>query len=252
MRTIVDFLVGHFVAIFMASMVVRFKLLQEWHVVVLALAAIALAVLWSSLRSFYDNSTFRMTINGKRVIGGLALLLLFTAPAFAARPCYVVRQQVVAHHQAYVAPVAINYFVGQPIRAEAIVEKALRNDPDYEAFKKFKLWRNTSDGRPAIESPPDTAQRTPDTSQVAADIPDNVIPILYKHCGGCHSGAAPKAGLLLDGSAYIDCKTLVKCIDEISTGSMPKAKPNQAKPELSDADEDAVIAALGRLVKESP
>ncbi len=192
----------------------------------------------------------------------LAALMLFTAPAFAAPRCYVQRQAIVAHHQAYVAPVAINYFVGQPIRAEAIVEKALRSDPDYEAFKRFKQWKQIENGRPAADRSGMTADNSTHNSDISggssnihpapsdSNIPDNVIPILYKHCGGCHSGAAPKAGLLLDGTAYIDCKTLVKCIDEISTGSMPKAKPNQAKPELSDADEDAVIAALSRLVQQ--
>jgi mono/diheme cytochrome c family protein len=208
---------------------------------------------WDGINYVYGSEHPRAKTNPRApywpaVAIALVLLMLFlTAPAFAGHPCYVQRQAFVAHHQAYVAPVAINYFVGQPIRAEAIVEKALRDDPDYEAFQRFKQWKQIENGRPAADA---TQGATLDAN--LPETPDSSVPILYQHCGGCHSGAAPKAGLLLDGSAYIDCKTLVKCIDEIEAGTMPKAKPNQAKPVLTAEQQDAVIAALSRLVKESP
>jgi hypothetical protein len=177
------------------------------------------------------------------LVATLVMTSLLAAPAFAGHPCYVQRQAFVTHHQAYVAPVAINYFVGQPIRAEAIVEKALRDDPDWELFQKFKQFKNTSNGRPAMEPVTDPAE------VAQPNLPDNAVPILYQHCGGCHSGAAPKGGLLLDGTAYIDCKTLVACIDELEAGTMPKAKAGQAKPVLTAEEQDAVIAALSRLVQ---
>src|SRR5690606_33414123 len=81
------------------------------------------------------------------ILGLLMLLaaMVWVAPAHAGGHCFaplrVVHGHAFHHGQShYVAP-QVNYFVGAPIRVEAIVQKALRDDPEYAEFKRFKQWQ---------------------------------------------------------------------------------------------------------------
>lgn len=45
---------------------------------------------------------------------------------------------------------------------------------------------------------------------------------LAQHCAKCHSGANPKAGVVLDGSTGIACFQITAALRAISTDTMPK------------------------------
>lgn len=45
---------------------------------------------------------------------------------------------------------------------------------------------------------------------------------LEVHCAKCHSGGAPKGGLVIDGSSAIECRTITAALRAISQDLMPK------------------------------
>lgn len=155
---------------------------------------------------------------GVMIVAGL--LAFFTSEADAApRVCLVKQQAVVAapvysHVQAFAVPYQVNYFVGEAVRAEAIIEKKLRENPEWQEFQQFKAWRS---------------MQAAGAAQVQGDTPPAPSPaaasLIKAKCATCHSGSAPKGGLLLDGTAPLDCEQTLAAMKAISNGTMPKGKP---------------------------
>lgn len=110
--------------------------------------------------------------------------------------------QVVAPvHHAYVAP-QILYQAGQYIEAEAIAEKAA-----LRALAKFTAYQQQAARSPAVATPPPV----PAAENIVAE-----------KCGRCHSGAAPKAGLTLDGVTGLPCDAITASLRAIKDDRMPK------------------------------
>lgn len=163
-------------------------------------------------------------------VAGFLLLALCATPAGACPKCglfgnkCVVRQQVIAQQlvtpQIYLGAPNISYFVGQEVRVEAIVQKALREDPGYAEYQKFKAWQmgrvpNTETISPSISG---NSPLNKPTETIPQTIPTS---LLTTKCGTCHGGDAPKKGLLLDGTAKLNCEQVLKAMRAIQSGKMP-------------------------------
>jgi hypothetical protein len=122
---------------------------------------------------------------------------------------HVAVQQVVAYPQ-------VSYFVGAPIRVEALVQQALRTDPDYEAFQKFRQWQSMTDASRVATAPP-AGQGT----QESSDTSPEPAPLLAQSCSKCHSGATPKAGLIIDGHTPLTAEQALHAMRRIQAGEMP-------------------------------
>lgn len=132
----------------------------------------------------------------------LLLLMLCASSALAGGPHYA-RQQAFQHHY---QPYVINWFVGAPVRVEALVQKALREDKDWQEFQQFKTWKALA---AEAHEPPDLPG--PQPARLFA-------------CAQCHSGDKPKGGLLLDGSAPLTAAQALKAMRMVQLGEMPPKK----------------------------
>lgn len=113
----------------------------------------------------------------------------------------------------------VSYFVGAPIRAEAIVQKAMNDDPEYQEFRAFKRWR---EARNAANSEPQLPELPALPS--GPEEPGAGESIIVQTCTKCHSGNTPRGGLLLDSleSIYaVDCETRLLAMQRVAEGSMP-------------------------------
>lgn len=128
----------------------------------------------------------------------LLLVCLFASVAEAGH-CHN-RQQIVAQ---YVAPV-VNYFIGAPLRAAAIVEAEKRTDPEWSEFQQYKAFKETLRQEQQAEQEPEPPQS-----------------IIVQTCAKCHSGPTPKGELLLDGSVPLSGDQTVMSMRRVRDGSMP-------------------------------
>ena len=131
----------------------------------------------------------------------------------------------------------VNYFVGQPIRVEAIVQKALTEHPQYQEFLEFQRFKakqkQKATGMPP--APPKPGQRASVQSGTLAAT-----------CGKCHGGNAPKAGLLLDGSAKIPAVAFEKIVTWLS-GEVPvkgKTMPGVIKAAIAAKKQAAILREM--------
>lgn len=141
----------------------------------------------------------------------------------------VVQQQVVS----YAVPVVANqyYFVGAPLRTEAIVQKAMQDDPDYAEFQEFKKWKWNR--KQAEMHPQKPAPQVPDNNVPPQEpLPNPATSVLTAKCAECHRGAAPKAGILLDGTALIPCELKERIMKSVLTNKMPKDREPLTGEEL--------------------
>ena len=129
---------------------------------------------------------------------------LFGAGAVMAGDCVPLFQK--SHHRAQVVayPAHFSYFVGAPVRVEALVQKELQKDPLWKEFQAFKAFR---------------AQQAKEGTQ---EQKGPVSSFLKATCGRCHSGPEPKAGLILDGSAPIAHETVTQVLSWLSGIEQPE------------------------------
>ena len=151
------------------------------------------------------------------------------------RKCAFVKQAVVVHPQVYYGAPQVSYFVGQEVRVEALVQQALRTNPDYEAFQKFRQWQSLTNGT------------APPAGQVSNSEPSSEpAPILAAKCAQCHSGATPKAGLVIDGQTPLTAEQAIHAMREITAGEMPPKSP------LSPDEAGAAFSELLDLSRPQP
>ena len=91
--------------------------------------------------------------------------------------------------------------------------------------------------------------QSPKAGASANGYPNQVLPVLAKHCVSCHGPNKPKAGLNLasyttEAEALKDLKVWSKVLENVETGAMPP----EEKPKLSDAESVAFIQTVQSLV----
>ena len=136
----------------------------------------------------------------------------------------------VQHVQAVQAVQQFYYFVGAPVRVEALVEKALRKDPRWEEFQAYKQ----NQAGPQKETGPQPEVRS----------------YLKLNCGRCHSGPEPKAGLILDGSAPIESATVTKVLSWVAGIEKPAGDTMRGVVQrIKDEDKPKLMDELLRSTK---
>lgn len=151
-----------------------------------------------------------------------AIVLAFACPALSCNRCGL--KHCAFKQAAVVQPVIypqVSYFVGQPIRVEAIVQKALREDPQWEQFQQFKQWQALRHAEPPA--------------------PALVSSLIATKCGSCHSGAKPAKGLVLDGETAVTCEQKVDAMKAVRDGVMP---PPSKAAALSPEEKGDVLSEL--------
>jgi mono/diheme cytochrome c family protein len=151
--------------------------------------------------------------------------------------CY---QQAVKSYAApyYVQKAQVYYYVGQNIRAAAVVEAEKANDPDYQQFQEFKKFREEWEAFKAAKSDPPQgalAQQAPQT-------------VLHQRCVRCHSGPDAPEGHDFSGPlTAVD----VKAIKEVlPTGRMPKPNSPEAKGFSNELAGEVILNAIDALSAE--
>lgn len=139
----------------------------------------------------------------------------------------------------------VYYFVGQPLRIQALME--LEKEADYAEYLR---WKSNSISKQAVTGdkecptcPP--AEPTPPTNN--SDTSVNINPgtkIIEQTCAKCHSGATPKAQLTITNDAHLDLDTFKKARNMVLSGKMPKGT------KLSEAEKDRVLVELSLLLGE--
>lgn len=110
---------------------------------------------------------------------------------------YQYNAQLVAPVVAY-AP-AVVYQAGQGIEARALIAKEVRA----ELAKALpQIVAQLKSGQPEQQAATKSA--------------------IAQHCGKCHSGAEPKAGVTLDGLAQLTGDQIAASLEQIRDGAMPK------------------------------
>lgn len=181
-------------------------------------------------------------MNALRFLVAMAIISIFPPPSADActrcglRKCAFVKQAVVVHPQVYYGAPQISYFVGQEVRVEALVQQALRTDPDYEAFQKFRQWQAMTEQGLAGTAPP--AGQVNNAGETPAP-----APLLSAKCASCHGGATPKAGLIIDGTAPLTAEQAIYAMRKIASGEMPP------KGALSPDEAGAAFSELLELSK---
>ena len=141
------------------------------------------------------------------------------------------RQRVVVQHHAaaVVAVPQVSYFVGAPVRLEALVQQALRADPQYEEFRRWKL-----------QGP--QAQREPHPAREAIKV-EPTYPQLQAKCARCHSGDQPKGGVTLDGTRPVPAEVALTSLRMLRDRKGPEEMASVLAG-LKDADLPALMQEL--------
>lgn len=173
------------------------------------------------------------------------LLLLVTiagaAYATAGGPCNVLPGRVVsqsvitspvvtyssAHSFAHAAQVF--YFVGQPIRAEAVLQYERNRDPDYQQFAEFKRFlefqratREESQQKPAQANAQDQGPAKSNNK------------ILSAKCAECHNSKNSGGGFDLSGAVPLDADTKAAVMSSVLSGRMPQNREPLTAQELGE------------------
>lgn len=138
-------------------------------------------------------------------------------------------QRVISHsanfvqHSQAVFP-TVNYFVGAPIRLQALVKQELQADPLYNEFQEFKRFQQYQQQRQLSPLQSTTRQL------------DQPISLVEKNCAKCHSGPSPKGEFSIDGQFTAIERDIAARM--VILGKMPKSI------ELSPADKGDIIKEI--------
>lgn len=141
-----------------------------------------------------------------KAAGAIAILFALCPTAAQAGNChqFFYPQQVVA---VPVIAAPVYYQAGRDIEAEALAEKVAR----LAAPKIIEQIRSM----PGNALKASAAEKSGGGSAIAQSA-------LAQHCAKCHSGAAPKANAVFDGTTHIRCEQVIAALKSIRDGSMPK------------------------------
>lgn len=146
------------------------------------------------------------------------------------------------YRQTYAQPlVQTYYFVGQPLRAAAIVEAEKRSDPDYQSFLQYKQFKSEFEAFQQYQKL-QAAQSPAQPQAVQAPASQMVT-----SCARCHSGAEPKGGLVLDGKTPLAPDALKSIRTKLAKGEMPPAGSPEAKATTNEQAGAILLEAIDLL-----
>jgi len=136
----------------------------------------------------------------------LLIILVLTGSCFADNCFHRNRQTVVIHNP-------VSYFVGESVRAEAIIRRELRKDPEYQEFLKFKQWRAAA------------AQKgsAPQKQQQVAKAKG----LLTTLCAQCHGKTVAAGGFSFDGTNKISAEKFQTIVSWLSDKVKPPGQQMQ-------------------------
>jgi hypothetical protein len=146
------------------------------------------------------------------IVALAALAMAGTADAAGCNQFFVTQAAyvpVVAYPQVY-------YQAGRDIEAEALAEKVAR----LAVPRILEQLRTTS--VPPSQIQQKQVQQNPAKSPLSS--------ALAQHCAKCHSGAAPKGGIVYDGQTGLQCNQITAALRAIADNSMPK--DHKVSPEI--------------------
>lgn len=159
----------------------------------------------------------------------VCVLLLGASSAWAGGHGGYVRPTHAYRAHAAVPPVQFFYFVGQPVRIEALVAAEIRRTRDDAYFPQLPQARREANVYPP--SAPVTV-----LGNGAA---------LARRCTACHRGPAPEGGLSLEG-ATLSAEQITAAQRRVLRGEMPPAE------RLAPEEAAAVVQDLLRLEQARP
>lgn len=166
---------------------------------------------------------FRMS----RIIFAFCICLVVAAPALAGDYRYRSQAKIVVAPQFF-------YFVGAPVRIEALLEAERRRDPEYQRFLRSEMYGGAYQG--PLSSAKPQAEDRPATANAAT---------VVRRCAACHGGAAPEGGLSLEGGS-LTAPQITKAQRRVLRGEMPPGEP------LSPEEIGQVIQELLSLERGGP
>lgn len=169
-----------------------------------------------------------------------ALLALFAFATFqtatAGGPCNVIGSRIVSKSvvaspvvdysfaHSFVQPAQVFYFVGQPLRADAVLQHERERDPDYQQFAEFKRFLEFQ--RAVAETPQANAK-------AEATAKPN-YQILRAKCAECHNAANSAGGFDLSGDGPLDADQKSAVMRSVLSGEMPKNRQPLTAQELGE------------------
>jgi hypothetical protein len=153
----------------------------------------------------------------------ISSLILAAACGSVCQQSVVVRQKAV-YAVPYVAPAQVFYFVGSQIRSEAIVQKQMQEDPEYQEFLEFRAWKQRQ-AQTAAEAPPEPVQQN----------------AVQRQCASCHGSAEPKGSYYLDGTSGMSAEAITKAIRMIAADKMP---PPESGHRLTREEKNELLNTL--------
>lgn len=216
------------------------------------------------LVNYWANSVIKMAF----AVIFLAIPVIIATPADACdrcghhgAQCLYKRAQALHYQPDY----RVNYFIGAPIRIEALVTKALRDDPHWQEFQQFKKLQlqappaaSLPDNRPTIVGQHmgllervDIIERLMHLPrQPLTQVAENESPsarLLKLHCATCHSGKTPKGQLVLDGVAPLAPAKLWEIEARLSSDDPHVRMPPKAA--LTETERCLILVEATRLTR---
>ena len=125
------------------------------------------------------------------------------------------------------------YYVGAPVRIEAMVQAEMQSSPEYQEFQQYKEFRGEFEA---------FMQWKQQQAAIPADALPQQLSAMDRSCVRCHSGDEPKGSIDLTGA--IDADTLKALKTAILEDRMPP--PNA--PERKEWGPDGAGAVLSEAV----
>lgn len=152
----------------------------------------------------------------------------------------VVVQQV-AYVQPYYAPL-VYYSAGLDIQAEALSEKITRRVlQQIQAPQKQQVQAPQKNIQP-VQAPRQQQVQAPQKenyhSAPLQPLPETRGGVLARKCAECHSGAAPKKGITIDGNTPMFSDQITAAVRMIRDDKMPKGGPPLTPDEKGQALEE--------------
>lgn len=198
----------------------------------------------------------------------LVIVLLASAQADACSRCgrFGVHCRFRQHHAVHHAPQVIHqtilYQAGAQLQVEAIIQRALQQARLYPQPQQPQVQQPNPYAQPQPYGQPQPVPYPYPQQQInpygqqgspqqlppggVPNEPQPYVSVLQTKCASCHSGATPKAGILLDGTAPLSYELKVRASLAVIEGRMPPKE----RPPLNEQEYGYVLREIITLKNE--